>query len=203
MRIRNLFSSDPYPAQLKNKIGSGSGSGSDLNSKWKKKNMYFNEKKYLYYSNRNPPIRSFGFIPEFSWMEFRQSIVVAIIFWFWFIFYSRWKKFNLSVVTGRIRIRWKSNGSGSGSSSLLLSIIDLGNHHRYVGLQEPWRIRSVFFFFDPDPSQGYQRCNKSVDSKYRYKDLRFVFLYTGIPDRSFLTVFREIFHFFSLYPYGR
>ena len=53
--------------------------------------IYFNE-KYLYYSNSSPPIWSFGFIQEFSWMEIlRQSIVVACICWFWFIFCSRWK----------------------------------------------------------------------------------------------------------------
>ena len=28
--------------------------------------IYFNEKKYLYYSNSCPPIRSFGFIQELS-----------------------------------------------------------------------------------------------------------------------------------------
>ena len=28
--------------------------------------IYFNEKKYLYYSNSSPPIKIFGFIQEFS-----------------------------------------------------------------------------------------------------------------------------------------
>ena len=43
-----IFSSDPDPTLIRNE---------------KKK---INEKKYLYYSNSSPPIRSFGFIQEFS-----------------------------------------------------------------------------------------------------------------------------------------
>ena len=62
MRIRNFFPGS----------GSGSAEKSDpapdptLMRNEKKKIIYFNEKKYLYYSNSSPPIRIFGFIQEFS-----------------------------------------------------------------------------------------------------------------------------------------
>ena len=67
MRTR-IFSSDPDPAQLKKKSDPDQDPTPDPTLIQNKTKIftYFNEKKYLYYSNSSPPIRSFGFIQEFS-----------------------------------------------------------------------------------------------------------------------------------------
>ena len=111
-------------------LGSGSGSAEEKkririrNSKWKKINIYYS----------SPPIRSFGFIQEFLWMEiFRQSIVVAWICCYRYRIRIRWKKVTEPDRDPAAQKSTDPTWSGSGSSSLHLCIFIFGPGNSETG----------------------------------------------------------------------